>query len=83
MSSFKTATSDFRSKPLGFTKDERAYRAKRQEWMDRVQWRLVKGMGDPRHTREFYGVYDAMLASGDSSELEAWIKAYNSGRTGT
>jgi hypothetical protein len=79
MSSFKTAPSDFQSKPLGFTAEERAYREKRQVWMDRVQWRLVKGCGDPRHTREFYRIYDAMLASGDVTELTAWINAYNRG----
>jgi hypothetical protein len=48
-------------------------------WWKKVQWRLVKGLGDPRHTRDFYRLYEAMLASGDETELTAWIQQYNSG----
>lgn len=80
MSSFKTAPSDFRqSKPMGFTKDERAYRERRMVWWNKVQWRTDKGIGDPRHARAFYEVYDRMLETRDETELTAWIQAYNRG----
>jgi hypothetical protein len=67
-------TTDLMSKPLGFTRDERAYRAKRDVWRRRIQ-----GHVGPDSIREFYRLYDAMLRSGDEAELKAWIQAYNRG----
>lgn len=63
---------------LADTAKEKSEKQKRQEWMDRVQWRMCKGCVNPNQLKEFQRLYDAMKQSGDESELQAWITRTNS-----
>lgn len=78
MSSFKTAPSDFQSKPLGFTRDERAEKAAKQAVSDRLKFTTHKGFVNPDQWKEFNRVWSQFKASEITrEELEAWIERFN------